>query len=67
MPKDLLLTHRPGHQASECTENRVFDTSGIADMAAEDAWEALQKADEDRDLDDFREVRADKAIAHKPD
>ena len=31
-------------------------------MSAEDAWEALEKADEKRDLDDFREVRADKSI-----
>ena len=27
-------------------------------MSAEDAWEALQKADEERSLEDFREVRA---------
>ena len=63
-PHLLLLTHRPGHQTAECTANRVFDTSGVADMSAEDAWDALQKADEERDLDDFREVRPNKAIAH---
>ena len=28
-------------------------------MSAEDAWDALQKADEEKDLEDFREVRAD--------
>ena len=34
----------------------MFDKSLVADMSADDAWVALQKADEDRDLDDFREV-----------
>ena len=63
-PNRLLLTYRPGHQTSECKANRVFDTSRVADMSAEDAWEALQKADEERDLDDFREVRPNKATAH---
>ncbi|KAK3170605.1 hypothetical protein OEA41_002686 [Lepraria neglecta] len=43
-----------GHQASECKERRVFDKSGIADMSPDDAWTALQKADQDCDLDDFR-------------
>ena len=66
-PNQFLLTYRPGHQTSECKVNRVFDTSGVADMSAEDAWEALQKADEERDLDDFREVRPNKAIAHTTD
>ena len=66
-PNRLLLTHRPGHQTSECKANRVFDTSGVADMSAEDAWDALQKADEKRDLDDFREVRPTKAIAQTTD
>ena len=56
----LFLTLPLGHQTSECKANRVFDTSRIADMSAEDAWEALQKADEERDLEDFREVHADK-------
>ena len=32
-------------------------------MSAEDAWDALMKADEELDLDDFREVRADKSCA----
>ncbi len=33
-------------------------------MSAEDAWEALQKADEERDLDDFREVGDGKRSSH---
>ena len=56
----LLLTLSSGHQTSECKANRVFDKSLVADMSADDAWIALQKADEDRDLDDFREVCASK-------
>ena len=54
----LFLTLPPGHQTSECKANRVFDTSHLRDMSAEDAWVALHKADEERDLEDFREVRA---------
>lgn len=34
----------------------MFDKSGIPDMSPDDAWDALQKADQDRDLDDFRVV-----------
>lgn len=56
----LFLTMSPGHQTVECTANRVFDTSLVADRSADDAWVALEKADEERDLDDFREVRASK-------
>ena len=64
MPYQSLLTRRPGHQTSECKANRVFDTSGVADMSAEDAWDALQKADEERNLEDFREVCADSRCPH---
>lgn len=54
----LLLTLPSGHETSGCKANRVFDTSSLPDMSAEDAWAALQKADEEHDLEDFREVRA---------
>lgn len=60
MPYRPLLTRHLGHQASECKANRVLDKSRVADMSAEDAWEALVNADEQRDLEDFREVGADK-------
>lgn len=60
MPYHLFLTPSPGHQTSDCKANRVFDTSLVPDMSAEDAWEALQKADEERELDDFRQVCASK-------
>lgn len=60
----LFLTLSLGHQTSECKANRVFDKSLVADMSADDAWVALQKADEDRDLDDFREVRTSQTYPH---
>lgn len=56
----LQVTPSLGHQTSDCTANRVFDNSHVADMSAEDAWAALQAADKERDLDDFRQVRVDK-------
>ncbi|KAF2139286.1 uncharacterized protein K452DRAFT_74849 [Aplosporella prunicola CBS 121167] len=46
-----------GHQATECKENRAMDYSSIPDKTDEEAWEDLKKADENKDLDDFREVR----------
>ena len=55
----LNVTLSSGHQTSDCTANRVFDTSHVADMSAEDAWAALQTADKEGDLDDIRQVRAD--------
>ena len=36
-------------------------------MSAEDAWDALQKADEERDLEDFRQVGPNNAIGHMTD
>lgn len=40
----------------ECTENRKFDLNGVADKLPEEAWAALKKASEERDLEEFREV-----------
>lgn len=45
-----------GHMAKDCKENRQFDKSGIPDMTPEEAWAKLKHANNDRDLDDFREV-----------
>lgn len=42
--------------AKDCKENRKFDTSGIPDMTPEEAWAKLKEANDERDLDDFREV-----------
>ena len=61
----LKVTLSSGHQTSDCENNRVFDTSDVADMSAEDAWAALQTADKECDLDDFRQVRADKTYLQR--
>lgn len=45
-----------GHATKDCTNNRVFDLSAIADATAEDAWVALEKADQEKDLDDIRDA-----------
>lgn len=50
------LTRAPGHSASECKANRVFDMSNVPEMNLEAAWNSLQRADKDRELDDFRTV-----------
>lgn len=46
---------------SECTNNKVFDIDNVAVVPVHVAWEALVKtareAIENRDLDDFRDVR----------
>ena len=40
----------------ECKNDRVFDMSGVDVKSAEDAWTALVKADEEKDLDDIKMV-----------
>ncbi len=50
------LTRALGHSASECKANRVFDMSNVPEMDAEAAWNALQFADKEYDLDEFRTV-----------
>lgn len=42
----------------ECKNNRVFDTSGLDNKSAEEAWSALVKADEEKDLDEIKLVSA---------
>lgn len=45
---------------AECTNNKVFDLTGIAELPIEEAWEELVKTAKEavgtRDLDDFRDV-----------
>ena len=45
-----------GHDAKECKNNRVFDTAGIEEATADEAWSKLVEADQSEDLDDFRHV-----------
>lgn len=46
-----------GHRTIECTENRKFDLNNVPDKLPEEAWAVLKKASDERDLEDFREVR----------
>lgn len=52
----LVPNNIVGHATQECTSKRVFDKSGVPNMDADAAWIVLQKADKERDLDDFRTV-----------
>jgi len=45
-----------GHPTMECKENHVFDMSRVPDMGPEDAWSAIQAADDEKDLDDLKAV-----------
>jgi hypothetical protein len=46
-----------GHLAKDCKENRKFDLGHIADRLPEEAWTMMKKASDEKDMDDFREVR----------
>ncbi len=45
-----------GHMALECKNPHAFNWAGVKDMTPDDAWNDLKKADDERDLDDFRQV-----------
>ncbi|KAL9619518.1 MAG: hypothetical protein Q9160_005881 [Pyrenula sp. 1 TL-2023] len=47
-----------GHEAAECESNRVLDLHNVADKVPEEAWSMLQKASQDRDIDDFKDALA---------
>ncbi|CAG8193498.1 unnamed protein product [Penicillium olsonii] len=55
-----------GHKTIECTEKRKFDLNHVADMLPMEAWAAMKKASDERDLDDFREVTALDESVHRP-
>ena len=55
----MILIHCIGHPTAECTNQRALDRSRVADMDAEAAWAALEKADKERDLDDIRAVSSE--------
>lgn len=41
----------------ECKENRRFDLNHIPDKLPEEAWAALKAASDQKDLEEFREVK----------
>lgn len=46
-----------GHTAHECKKNRVLSRHHVADKLPDEAWQILTKASEEKDIDDFKEVR----------
>lgn len=47
------------HVTSDCTANRIFadfGNLGIEDVSGEEAWAKLQKADEEKDIDDIKKA-----------
>lgn len=40
----------------ECKDNRKFDLNNVPDKLPEEAWAALKKASDEKDLEEFREV-----------
>lgn len=55
-PVKCFNCKQEGHLTSECTAKRLMNTDDVPEMEAGDAWEMLEKADKDRDLDEFRTV-----------
>ena len=50
---------KPGHRQSQCSENRFlanFASVEIDELAAGDAWKALEVADTAKDVDDIKTV-----------
>lgn len=41
----------------ECTQNRKFDQHHVPDKLPEEAWAILKKASDEKDLEDFRDVK----------
>lgn len=45
-----------GHQSKDCQANRKFDLNQVADKLPEEAWKMLEKASQDKEIGEFREV-----------
>lgn len=44
-----------GHIASECSVNRLI--FAVQTMSVDDAWKAIEQADNEKDVDDIKTVR----------
>jgi hypothetical protein len=53
----LLLLTTTGHKLAQCENARALDFSGVEEKTAEEAWNAIQAADKEQDLEDLRDVR----------
>ena len=50
-----MLTLATGHIATECSANRLFAAYKVdTELTAEEAWAALKKADDDKDVDEIK-------------
>lgn len=43
--------------SKDCTANRKFDLNHIADKLPEEAWAQMKTASDNKDIDEFREVK----------
>ncbi|TVY80499.1 ATP-dependent RNA helicase glh-4, partial [Lachnellula suecica] len=55
-PKRCNNCQQDGHEAFTCEAPRKLDYSHVEDVPAEKAWEEIQKAVEERDIDDIKEA-----------
>ena len=58
-PRRCRLCDGEGHEAIDCSENRIYlqmAALGLEQLSAEDAWNALQAADKEKDVDDIKKV-----------
>ena len=58
-PATCNLCKKEGHVATECDTNRMFTNfSGmkISEMSVEDAWNAVEHADAEKEVEDIRKV-----------
>lgn len=56
--KPCSKCHGEGHTSATCSVNRVFldlASLGIKDLPIEEAWEMLEKADKERDVDEIKQ------------
>ena len=45
-----------GHDAKDCTDNRILPMQHVPDKAASEAWKDLKVASDDKDITDFKEA-----------
>ncbi|KAI9658170.1 MAG: hypothetical protein M1831_004017 [Alyxoria varia] len=56
-PPDICKKcNEEGHKMAQCPNSRQLLYKGVKDMQSEAAWEAMKKAVDERDIDDFKEA-----------
>lgn len=54
METSSILTNPPGHSRAKCKNPRTIDRSHVADTTPDDAWNELEQAIKERDMDDAK-------------